>query len=436
MKILLFYENINREYEVLVLLKCELEKRGHQVTISHFGFHDWGFHFLFSAPDIIATPWLRYDKNVARWALFHRWKKNTKIVNLQWEQVYSRKGIESGLTEIRGEALKGIHLCWGKRSFNRLEHQGLPKHNLYINGPMQFDLCRPEYHAYFKTRSELAKEFNLPIDKMWGLFISSFSFATLRQEQLEQIKQEGGDYSDFVEISICSRNKILAWIERFMNDNPERVFIYRPHPAEHTDNRILEMETRFPNFHVISKYSVKQWILASEHIGLWISTSYGEIRALGKNCRIFRPEPLSDYYDVEYMINAKTYDNEQDFSDFYVGKSHDDSFPISDNVLSEYYDFSPKESSVKRTADIFEQIADRPDEQIFSLTSLEAVEFKKDLPKMIALSLFTSIYKYFPLKFSRLFPFSGLKRCDAFFSREKQARIIKRNILLFLKKNI
>ena len=117
MKILLFYENINREYEALVLLKHELQKRGHRVKISHFGFHDWGFHFLFSKPDIIVTPWLRNDENVARWAWFRRLKKSTKMVNLQWEQVYSRKGLESGLTKTHDQALNAIHSSYAEQLF-------------------------------------------------------------------------------------------------------------------------------------------------------------------------------------------------------------------------------------------------------------------------------------------------------------------------------
>ena len=434
MKILLFYENINREYEALVLLKHELQKRGHKVMISHFTANDWGLHFLLSAPDIIATPWLRYDSNVVRWARFLRRKKNTKIVNLQWEQVYSRKGLESGLADTNGEALKAVHLCWGKHTVERLAAKGVEKRNLYINGPLQFDLCRPEYRAYFKSRTELAAEFGLPEDRPWGLYISSFSFATLRKEQLEQIQQAGGDYSDFVAISIRSRNKTLEWIGRFMEKHPEEVLIYRPHPAEHTDKRILSMAEKYANFHVISEYSVKQWILTSERIGVWISTSSSEIYALGKNCRIFRPEPLSDYYDLEYMIHAKTFNDEQAFSDYFSGQTDTDSFPVSEDLLKEYYDFSPERSSVKRTADIFEQIASSPDEQKFELDSPEAVAFRKQLPKLIAISLFTSLYKFSPFKFSKLFPFSGLKRCDAFFTREKQVRQIEKRLKNFLEK--
>ena len=434
MKILLFYENLNREYEVLTLLKHELQKRGHKVRISHYNCHDWGFLFLFSAPDIIATPWMRYDSNVARWACFRRWKGNTKIVNLQWEQVYSRKGIESGLTSIRGEALNAIHLCWGKRLLNRLAERGVSKHRLYVNGPMQFDMCRPQYRAYFKNRSELAAEFSLPNDEPWGLYISSFALATFRPEQLEQMKKEGGDYSDFADISRRSCNITLDWIEKFLEKYPEKILIYRPHPAENTNERITAMAKKYANFRVISKYSVKQWILMADRIGLWISTSSGELHALGKKYRIFRPEPLSDYYDLEYMINAKTFTDEQDFLDFFSGKTSDDSFPISEELLKEYYDFSPEVTSVKRTADIFEQIAASPEEQKFDLTSPEAVAFKKKLPKLITISLFASLYRFSPFKFSKLLPWPQLKRLDAFFDRERQAGQIRRRLISFLEK--
>ena len=433
MKILLFYENINREYEALVLLKHELKKRGHSVRISHFNFHNWGAHFLFSAPDIIATPWLRYDENIARWGLFLRRKKSTKLVNLQWEQVYSRKGLESGLADTHGEALKAYHLCWGERSVARLKNSGISEKNLYINGPLQFDMCRPEYRSYFKERKELAAEFTLPADKPWGLYISSFSFATLRPEQLAEIEKVSGNYRDFVDLSIRSRNKTLDWIENFMQQNPEKVFIYRPHPAEHSDQRISEMEKRYPNFHVISQYSVKQWILACEYIGVWISTSCSEVYALGKNCKIFRPEELSDYYDLEYMINAKTYKSEKEFSDYFAGKSCEYDFPVSEALLKEYYDFSPDSSSATRTAEIFEKIAASSEEQKFNLTSENAVAFKKTLPARIIISLLTSIYQFSFLPLGKILPLSFLKRCDAFFAREKRAISIEKNLMTYIK---
>lgn len=50
-------------------------------------------HMTKEKAKVVVTPWLRYDINVCRYLSFA--KKPYKLVNLQWEQAYSERSLES-----------------------------------------------------------------------------------------------------------------------------------------------------------------------------------------------------------------------------------------------------------------------------------------------------------------------------------------------------
>ncbi len=436
MDFLFFYENVNREYESLSLLKCELERRGYSVAISHFNFTDWGWHALFSTPKVVCCPWLRYDSCVSRYYMFR--KVQPKLVNLQWEQVYSMKGIESGLTTINGEARKAFHLCWGEKSKKRLIKEGVPEENIFINGPLQFDFCRPEFQEYYFSKKELAAEFNLPENSPWNIYISSFSFATLSEERLADIeKQIGGDYHDFVKISRDSQKKTLDWIENFLQKNKDVIFIYRPHPAETTCERLVEMQKKYPNLKVITKYSVRQWGLVVDRIGVWVSTSCGEIYAMGKKCAIIRPLDFSAYYDLEYMLEADVIKQESDFDKFFAGELKQEKFPVSESLLKQYYNHLPEKFSYMRTADILEKILSQSgDKAEYSLNSEVACNFLKARRKNLLISLLTTFYDKLGLRLGKLLPFKIVKDCDRFLDRETLKYTYAENVKAFFHKKL
>ena len=81
----------------------------------------------------------------------------------------------------------------------------------------------------------------------------------------------------------------LRWFDDFLRGHNDVIFIYRPHPSEFVTDRLQILETKFKHFKVIKDYSVKQWILASDTLITWMSTSIIEAYFAGKSCYIIRP---------------------------------------------------------------------------------------------------------------------------------------------------
>lgn len=99
-------------------------------------------------------------------------------------------------------------------------------------------------------------------------------------------------------ISKESQQKILEWIERFVSGNPNHEFIYRLHPTEmkSTDYSYLnKLNEKYSIFHFIFKYSVQDWILSSDYINTWISTSIVECYFLNKVFNVLRPIKVDEY---------------------------------------------------------------------------------------------------------------------------------------------
>lgn len=295
---LICYEHVNREVENDTLIKYELERRGYTCEIIPFSGPGFA-RFCREKARVVVTPWLRYDENV-----FHYLQmagKPSKLVNLQWEQVYSDFDIRNGLVVTSGCSLSAKHLCWGEHARQRLLRDGAAPQNLYVTGAIQMDYGRPRFHAYYHSRRALAEEYGLAPERPWHLLISSFAYANYGEENIAALEaQFHCSMAELVQVHRDSQRLTLDWIEEFLKAHPDE-FIYRPHPLERDIPRLAEMEAAYPNFHVISKYSVKQWAIAADRNYLWISTSLAEIAAMGRACHILRPLPIPPDLEVENM---------------------------------------------------------------------------------------------------------------------------------------
>ena len=343
---LIFYEHEQREIDSVLLLRECLLMKGYSCDFSSTG--TWGYwrKILFSRPKVVIVPWLRYNTNVAQFTAFLL-KRRIKIVNLQWEQIYNKRNLDLGLTLISGEAIHAMHLCWGKKSYERLLKEGINQKDLKITGPIHLDFARMGNSICF-SKEYLSQEFNLPLTRKWRLFISSFRHATLPQFYLDNLYKKYGDMSEFVRVSKLSRDIILQWYECALQKYPEFIFIYRPHPSEYADKRLNLLTKKYRNFHVISKYPIRHWILNADIIDTWYSTSIAEIYVLQKTCFILRPVEIPDEYEVEIMKDASFVTEKNDFIKSFT--SSNNVFPISKSVLNSFYEIDDNEFSVIRIA--------------------------------------------------------------------------------------
>ena len=355
MDFLICYEHIVREAENDTLIEYELRKRGYTCEIMHFNGPGFFCHSFKDKAKVVVTPWLRYDENAFHYLKMA--KKPYKIVNLQWEQVYSQYGLESGLVSTSNQAGKAIHLCWGDNSRERLIAERVDEKNLFVTGAVQLDYGRPAFDSYYFTRESIASEFNLNQSKKWILFISSFSYSNCGDEAIKQLeKQFSYSFAEQVKLHKDSQAIILDWIEGLLETN-DCEFIYRPHPAENVDDRLKKMQSDCSRFHVISDYSVKQWAKVSDKANLWFSTSNAELSSMGIDYAIIRPIPIPAKLEVESMREESFITDYDAFCEYNTTKSNGSVSPAERlQKLTRYYSYDADKPSYIRVADCLEQI--------------------------------------------------------------------------------
>lgn len=359
MDIHIFYEHVEREIYNVFLLKFELEKRGYDVAISRTLEPRLPF---FNAPKLILMPWLFGDHNVDDLKICY-FKRFDKVLNLQYEQVMSQMWLDTGYHDPTGKAKNCNHLCWGQKRKQWFLDYGIPEENLVIMGDIRQDFSKPAFKNFFKTKNQLSEEFNIPKHHDWHLFISSFSYAN--PTEVYRMYNEGiigKENSDkWYSISINSQQKILEWIEKFVNENPEEEFIYRPHPSEikSTDYSYLkELDEKYFNFHFIFQYSVQDWILNSDYVNTWISTAIVECYALNKVCNVLRPVKVDDYFDIPFYIGADHICDYETFKERNSSKNFE--FPIEYGVIKSYYDTIGEEKFIyKEICDYIEYMIEK-----------------------------------------------------------------------------
>lgn len=347
---LFIYESKVRELDSICLLKYELERRGYstailntwycidhkfkkynaEVVISHALMNDGVFDFI------------KYYAGTIK-----------KLVNMQCEQIGTNedKTINSRFI-YTGLAKKGVHIAWGENTYERLLNQSqIPKENIKLTGQIALDFCRPEFEDYYIKKEKILDEFNLSKYENIILFISSFSYVNLPENLYEQ--SNINNKREFTEISLQSQDIILSWITMLLSKYPSRLFIYRPHPAEAENIRLHQLENKYENFHVINKYSVKQWIKISDKIYTWYSTSIVEVYASGKNCSILRPIKIPNSFDIEIYNDARVISN---YDEFEASLTKNESFPININLLSRYYYIDQKEAAYIKIANELENV--------------------------------------------------------------------------------
>lgn len=289
-----------RELECCCLIGLELEKRGYKVGIINYWMPLIRKDYEPVETKVLMSHAIYKDESLKRELSYI--KGTTKVINMQWEQIYSKRELTSKLSpwKMEGDVKKAIHLSWGQNNYDKLvDDDGVPKENVRMVGSVTMDFLRPEYRDYYLSRDEVIKSYNLPSDKKLCLFISSFSLVNLPANIQED------EFKDIWDLQIESQKKVLSWFDKILDTRDDITLVYRPHPAEADNVLLSEMEKKHKNFVCIRELSVKQWIIVADVIYNWFSTAMAEIYFANKQCFILRPMPLSDDIEVTILENGK-----------------------------------------------------------------------------------------------------------------------------------
>ena len=349
---LILYEHKTREYENVLLLKVSLEKKGYSVIIEQVN-QLFGLKYInrVRKPKVIITFSMYNDHSLIWQVLSVGWNVR-KVVNLQWEQIYSNSQRSVDYHTPSENATKAVHICWGDRCKDRLRNSGVK--NAVVTGAIQLDFLRPAFSTYFLSKETLKQKYHFPNGRMI-LFISSFTQVGLKREQIKELSRKLGDgYINGIPVALATRCTTIEWLCGLLESDPECFVVYRPHPGEHIDQKLEDKAKKAKGrFYIIKDYAINQWIKIADFILTWTSTSIAEVFFANKQCYILRPYDLDDECDMQLYKGAYTIDCFQTLLSVFNGESKD--FPVSEDLMYQFYDKSI-EYSYLRVIKVLEQV--------------------------------------------------------------------------------
>ena len=354
---LILYEHTVREYESDLLLKLELERRGYTAEIRQLLDRKKLKYFTWKKPRVLVSSCM-YDNEAINSHVYNNVGKLNRIVNLHWEQMLSDTQEEGDWFNFNGNAKKCVQTCWGRRTADRLIAHGMEEKNCPVTGAVMMDFVRPEFSGYFKNKADLCAEFGLDASKELHLYISSFGYASMTEQEVKELSEMAGtDFTGFAATNRVSMAETLRWFDEYLGQHPEVELVYRRHPSEWNSPQLAELAKKRPNFHVIFAYGVKDWIMAADSISIWMSTAIAEVYMAGKSCHILRPAPIEHEYDPVIYAGAKYVTSYEEFLAAMADKNPP--FPIAREVIEGYFDPSETPSYI-RMADLLETVYKEP----------------------------------------------------------------------------
>lgn len=338
------YEVKNRELQGIALIGYELLRRGYTVAyINTWHELDRVNNHKYKAK--VAIVFAAYNTAVTDFALSFI-DSCEHVVNMQCEQILNDDCIKPGSIYIMdGKANDVYHLAWGNKNVEHLvKYCGIPIEKVKLVGHVGLDFARSEFDGFYKSKTELLREFDIPNNKRIVLFLSSFA-------SLDIMSCDTAEDKDFFELKMKSQKEIINWIKRYCSLHQEVTFIYRPHPTEQLTKELKEMCG--DSVRIIKDYSVQQWIIISDCILNWWSTSLADIYASKRTCLILRPYEMikkHEYHCFETAEKVTTYEA------FEKKVDCPQSFPVKKEIFEQYYMFDEKEPAYLKIVNELEQI--------------------------------------------------------------------------------
>lgn len=327
--VVILYEHRTRDLENACLLAAKIESKGFLTRI--YNIYEPCKNDIKSK--VVIVPHLYNDDQ-----LYSFCRQGDSIcpciIDMQYEQVLCEADLD-GIHTPSGQAVFAYHLSWGRAQTERYLKGGITKDRVIETGHVGMDLLRPRYLDYFNSREDLAKEFGLDYDKPWIMFLSSFSYCNLSEEILLHYESMFSETRRLAKLSDKSLAEMIRWFKKFVEDNPDKILIYRPHPAEHVSEKLLQLQDAFKNFRIISKYSIRQWMNPIDVFWNWYSTSVIDTYFAGKPCYTLRPFEFPKELDVEILVGSETIKTYDDLKDAMLSKQID--FPVDSNIIEYFY---------------------------------------------------------------------------------------------------
>ena len=356
--VLILLESKERELEGACLLKEELKSRGYSVLVKSVYPNKESLPFKYNAK-IVITPWAYNNNDMKLFTCFYK-NGNTKILNLHHEQ-YSGNNSENACLP-KQQAKEIFHISWGEEFTKELLKTGCERKKICQSGNIRLDFFRKEFRSMSKNKNELAKEFGIDSNKKWVLFIAN-GYHLADKKGISNMSSIDKNAKIKAEVSKKTRLEFLKYIEEYLAENDDTIFIYRPHPVysflDINQPEIKRLCEKYPkNFFCIFKYPIRYWIMNIDTVLSFHSTSGVECYVAKKNYVLFRPFAFDSkidyefYKDYPYVI--------KDYNDFikYINLKE---YITKKDVYKEYFEIKDKECTYIAICNFIDKIIKEAD---------------------------------------------------------------------------
>jgi surface carbohydrate biosynthesis protein len=302
---LFLVEHIARELDVVTCLAEKLRRAyGAQVEVKSY-FLDVDSTLLTCRPKVVIFPFF-YGSNSSSSQYLAMWPEAT-FVNMCWEQMLSKIDISMKVPRDDTARARVVHLCWSNRHQEFLLGNGVARDHLIVTGNPAMKLYDQPYCRYFATRNDLARRHRIDPQRKWVLFPEAYQYGFMSDDWMRwNVENQNADLGLMREArnySCQCLNMLLAWANELHSpDDP--IFIIRPRPSTPREvaTKCIHNVIGDPvgNIAVIKKESVREWILAADHVISSHSTTLIEAALARKPVHIFSPVPLPESLSAEW----------------------------------------------------------------------------------------------------------------------------------------
>lgn len=299
--VLWLVEHVDREFDVAVYCKIEIERRfGLTVEIANY-YTDFESVTTGIIPNVVLVPFFLSAEDVGSREYSRAWPGAT-LVNLRWEQILYKAN--NSLKQLRGEVARDVvrHVAWSAESRDELVAQGARSQHVLLTGNPLSSLYERPYRDAFVARTDLAGQHGLDPSRKWLFFPENYRWAFVKDNTLRKMEARGTgiaaeQLSELRAYCLDSLRTVLGWLDAAARDDGWEV-IFRPRPSTNTAamHSLVAgvLPDRAPRLHVIKDQSVREWALASDHVMSSFSTSLIEAALAGKPINTVSPSPVPE----------------------------------------------------------------------------------------------------------------------------------------------
>ncbi len=305
MEALALIEHVDRELDLLCLLKHKLEKEhGIHLQIRNF-YADAPQLLMGKPPRIVLVPFFYGADDLVMCDYVAAWP-DAVYLNLAWEQIFypSHQSIKQPRGDMAKE--KVIHAAWSRTFVDYLSGHGVRSSNARLVGHGLYGLYAEPYRRYFAPRLELAQRLKLDAAKPWVFIPENYRWAFFADNKLRKLSARGVAEADLFQMRSYCRNslkQLAEWCETLAQTGEVEV-IFRPRPATSSREmrRFFAQEAGIaqPSFHLTKAFSAREWVLAAQTVASSYSTVLIEAALAGKEILIAAPEPIPESLRYEW----------------------------------------------------------------------------------------------------------------------------------------